>query len=213
VTTEKLMQQPIPANQVRTVTGMDGTVLRFKGFTVEPILGRHGEPSKDIAGKVEVTLNSLLPKETPAETQEQERIMARGTFDPRVITEGTIAYLITFDDGFRVIYRDSGGKVTDWEHKALARVGGVDLAVTAVSADYLTAPTVAQALEYLHIYKPDVYMPAHHDAPVMGHGPIWRPTEPLFQAMKDEDPKLVTVSRGYREPTCFNTEYNLSRKK
>ena len=58
-----------------------------------------------------------------------------------------------------------------------------------------------------------VAFPAHHDAPMMGHGPVWRPTEPLFQAMKDENPKLVTVSREYREPTCFNTEYNLLRKK
>ena len=38
-------------------------------------------------------------------------IRARGTGGPRVITEGTIAYLITLDDGFRIMYRDSAGVV------------------------------------------------------------------------------------------------------
>ena len=31
-------------------------------------------------------------------------------------------------------------------------------------------------------------------------------------SLKDANPALVTVSRGYREPTCFNTEFNISRK-
>ena len=35
---------------------------------------------------------------------------------------------------------------------------------------------------------------------------------PVFQALKDENPELVTMSRGYREPVCFNTEFNISRK-
>jgi hypothetical protein len=70
-----------------------------------------------------------------------------------------------------------------------------------------------QALEYLHLYKPDVFMPAHHDAPTSGHVPLWRASEPLFQALKDEDPDLVTVSREYREPVCFNTEFNIQKNR
>ena len=37
------------------------------------------------------------------------------------------------------------------------------------------------------------------------------PPDPVFQAMKDENPSVVTVSRQYREPVCFNTEFNISR--
>ncbi len=55
--------------------------------------------------------------------------MKRGTSDPRVVAEGTIAYLITLDDGFRdSLYRDSesnGGKVTDYEKAVMQRVGKV----------------------------------------------------------------------------------------
>jgi hypothetical protein len=55
-------------------------------------------------------------------------------------------------------------------------------------------------------------MPAHHDGALnAGHDGMWRSTEPVFQAMKDENPALVTVSRGYREPTCFNTDFNVSK--
>ncbi len=60
----------------------------------------------------------------------------------------------------------------------------------------------------MRAYKPDVFMPAHHDGPFNN---LWRPTESLFQAMKEENPKLVTVSRVYREPVCFNTNNNIER--
>jgi hypothetical protein len=70
--------------------------------------------------------------------------------------------------------------------------------------------TVEQALQHVRTYRPDVYMPAHHDAPYSG---LWRAIEPLAQALKDDNPKIVTVSKNYREPTCFNTEYNITKNR
>jgi hypothetical protein len=124
------------------------------------------------------------------------------TSEQRVVTEGTVAYLITLDTGFRILFRDSGGRVTEFEKTAAARVRPVHLALVATSASYVTTLIVDQALEYVHTYRPKAFIPAHHDAAVNG---LWRPTEPLFQAIKDEDPRVVTISRGYREPTCFRT--------
>jgi diphthamide synthase (EF-2-diphthine--ammonia ligase) len=43
--------------------------------------------------------------------------------------------------------RDSGGRVTDHEKVAMDRIGRVDLALVAVSAEYLNSSTVGQALE------------------------------------------------------------------
>ena len=211
VTTEKLASQSVPPAQIRTVTGKGDEVLQFDGFTIEPILGRHGQPDRHVTEVMEGALNSLAPKLTPAQEAEEKAIRARGASDPRIIREGTIAYLITLDDGFRIMYRDSGGQVTDQEKTVMQRVGGVDLALVAVSANFLPSLTAQQALEHMQVYKPDVYMPAHHDAAAAGHAPLWRATEPVFQALKDANPRLVTVSRGYREPVCFNTEVNLSR--
>ena len=210
VTTEKLATQGVDPKQVRTVTGKGGEALAFGPITVEPILARHGEPAKKITETMESALDSLLPPLSEADKEEQKAIMARGTSDPRVITEGTIAYLITLDDGFRILWRDSGGHVTPYERQAMARVGRVDLALVALSADYLENLVIAQALEHARLYRPTVFMPAHHDAPLGGHAPLWRATEPVFEALKQEDPSLVTVSREYGEPVCFNTEFNLS---
>ena len=210
VTTEKLLTQKIDPKQVLTVTGRGGEVLKFPGFTVEPILGRHGEPPKDVTAAFENVLKSFARAPTPEQEAERAAIRARGTSDPRVVTEGTIAYLITLDSGFRIMYRDSGGRVTDYEKAAMERVGRVDVALVAVAASFLNTLTVLQALEHMRTYKPDVYIPAHHDADFNG---LWRATEPLFQALKDENPTIITVSRGYREPVCFDTENNIAHKR
>jgi L-ascorbate metabolism protein UlaG (beta-lactamase superfamily) len=209
LTTDVLKSESVPESQIRTVTGKGGELLNFEGFTVQPILAHHGEPDKHVTQVMEGAYNSLLPKPSSDDEAEEKAIRARGTFDPRLVTEGTIAFLITLDDGFRIMYRDSGGHVTDYEKAAMQKIAGVDLAIVALSADILNVPTGQQALEHAGIYKPDVFMPAHHDGALRGHMPLWRATEPVFQAIKDNDPNLVTVSRGYREPTCFNTEINI----
>lgn len=209
VTTEKLMNQAIDPKQVRTVTGRGGEVMQFRGFKVEPILGRHGEPPANVTAAFENALKSATPPVTPEQAAERTAIRQRGTNDPRVVTEGTIAYLITLDNGFRIMYRDSGGTITDYEKAAMERVGRVDVALVAVSAAYLHTLTAQRALEHMRAYRPDVYIPSHHDA---AFNNLWRATEPLFQALKDENPNIVTVSRGYREPVCFDTEYNIERR-
>ena len=208
VTTEKLRTQPIDLKQIRTVTGRGGEQLDFPGFKVEPILGRHGEPPKNVVAAFENALKSTAPQPTPEQVAERAAIRERGTNDPRVVTEGTIAYLITLDNGFRIMFRDSGGTVTDYEKAAMERIGRVDVALVAVSASFLHTLTAQRALEHMRAYKPDVYIPGHHDAAFNG---LWRATEPLFQALKDENPNLITVSRGYREPICFDTEHNIAR--
>src|SRR6185369_5345984 len=104
---------------------------------------------------------------------------------------GTIAYLITLDDGFRIMYRDSGGRITDQEKAVMRRVGRIDLALVAVAAPYLNTLTAEQAIEHMRTYKPDVYMPAHHDAANNG---LWRAIEPISEALKNDNPSIVTVS-------------------
>ena len=199
-TVARLQAQSVAEKQLRTVTGRGGERLEFAGLTVEPILARHGEPPAAVTAGFGRALQAAIPPPTAEQTAEQRSIAARGSSDPKIVTEGTIAYLITLDNGFRILYRDSGGKLTDYERAAAQRVGSVDLALAATSASYVTSLIVEQALEYVRNYHPSAFMPAHHDAPSTN---LWRPTEPIFQAIKDENPKIVTISRGYREPTCF----------
>jgi L-ascorbate metabolism protein UlaG (beta-lactamase superfamily) len=211
LTATKLISQKVDPQKLRTQSGRESVVLDFGPFKVEPILGRHGEPPKTLVDAFAGALRTTAPKPTEEQLAEFAAIRSRGVQDPRVVTEGTLAYLITLDNGFRIMYRDSGGAVTEFEKAAMERGGGrVDVALVAVSASYLNTETVPRALEHLRAYKPDVYIPAHHDA---AYNNLWRATEPLFQAAKDENPNIVTASRGYREPICFNTEHNISRKR
>jgi L-ascorbate metabolism protein UlaG (beta-lactamase superfamily) len=204
LTIDKLKTQSVDPKQLRTVRGLGGETLQFRGFSVEPILARHGEPPADVTAAFSTALQRVTPQPTPAQRAEQATISSRGVSASAgpVGTEGTIAYVITFDSGFKILYRDSGGKVTEQERAAAARAAPVDLALVATSASYVTSSIVEQALEYVHLYRPRAFMPAHHDAPSNN---LWRPTEPLFQAIKDDSPGIVTISRGYREPTCFRT--------
>ena len=209
VTTEKLLTKRLIQSKYEPLRVAAANCSNFPGFTVEPILGRHGEPPKNVTAAFDGALKSTAPQPTPEQVAERNEIRQRGTNDPRVITEGTIAYLITLDSGFRIMYRDSGGTVTDYEKAAMQRIGRVDVALVAVSASFLHTLTAQRALEHMRAYKPNVYIPSHHDAPFNG---LWRATEPLFQALKDENPNIITVSRGYREPICFDTENNIQRR-
>lgn len=200
ITTDKLRSQGLDPKLIRTVTGKGGEAMKFAGFQIEPILGRHGEPPPDITAAFNQALKTVTEPFTAEQTAELKIIRDRGSFDPRITAEGTIAYLITLNNGYRIMYRDSGGAITDYERAAMQRVGHVDVALAAVAADVLQPLTIKRALEYLHTYKPAVYIPAHYDA---DRNELWRPTEPIFQSLKDEDPRLITISRQYREPICL----------
>jgi hypothetical protein len=101
-----------------------------------------------------------------------------------------------------------GGAITDYERAAMQRVGRVDVALAAAAADVLQSLTIHRALEYLKTYQPSVYIPAHHDADLNG---TWRPAEPIFQALKDKDASLITLSKQYREPVCLDTKNSVQR--
>ncbi|MBI3050429.1 MAG: MBL fold metallo-hydrolase [Acidobacteria bacterium] len=211
VTTEKLLTQSIDPRQVRTVSGRGGEKVELPGITIEPILGRHSVPPRDITASFERAIKPYVPARTPEQLAEQKTIAQRGTGGPRLADEGTITYLITLDTGFRIVYRDTAGEITEYERAAMRRIGGrVEVAIVAVAAAYLNHLTAETALQHARAYQPWVYMPAHHDAP---YDDLWRATEPIFQVLKDNHPGLITISKGYREPVCFNTQENLTRRR
>src|SRR2546426_590957 len=105
-----------PASKLRTVTGRGGELLTFDGFTVEPILAHHAVPpsrtnskGETVAAAILDVYNAALDPFTPAEVTEFQAMIARGSLNPLIITEGTIAYLFTFDSGYRMMWLDSGG--------------------------------------------------------------------------------------------------------
>jgi hypothetical protein len=56
----------------------------------------------------------------------------------------------------------------------------------------------------LRLYRPDVYLPTHHDQ--VGAGRLDTPLEPFFLRLRDEMPNIMPISPLYRTPVCFDTQ-------
>ena len=208
VTTEKLTSQSLPARQIKTVTGKGGEVLTFDGFTVEPILGRHSEADGRAGQVIGPAIDSLMPALTAAQKAEEAEIRSRGTTGPRVITEGTIAFLITLDSGFGSWFRDSAGAVTDYD-KAAWRAQAASIRYPSPSAPRILPVARRPAgAGILRTYKPEVVMPRASRPPAPSRPRWrWRSTRTGFQARRTRTRELITLSRGYREPVCFGHRF------
>jgi L-ascorbate metabolism protein UlaG (beta-lactamase superfamily) len=205
ITAGKLFTEGIDPKQVTQVTGTDDRILRYDGFTVQPILARHGEPPP-FAEKFSEAY-ALASPATPEELAIEAAIKAKGSSDPHIVDQGTIAYIITFDDGFRLAFRDSGGFLTTYEKTALAKIGRVDVLIGAIAANSIAESNASILMPMIELYRPAVYFPAHHEEEPGRN--LDRATEPMFQYIKNEFPDTLTISKEFREPTCFDTRFNL----
>ena len=212
ITIAQLLINPpvVDPHQFVTVTGTGGEMLNYPnlGITVQPILGRHGQPPAWTAA-FGTAYKNAAPPPTPSEAAAFAALGARGSKDPNLITQGEIAYVITFDTGFRVAYRDSGGFMTDYEKNAMKDIGRVDVLLGAVAADIIAEGQAMVLLPMIATYKPAVYIPGHHEEEIGGKPD--RATEPLFQYVKNAYPDIITVSKEFREPTCFDTRRTIAK--
>jgi L-ascorbate metabolism protein UlaG (beta-lactamase superfamily) len=202
VTMDRAFSGGLPSSQGVTVTGRGGELLRFNGFTVEPILARHSTLSPTVLAAFRNAITTVIGSPTPEVAAIEAAIFAKGTSDPRVITEGTIAYLFTFDSGFKLIYRNSAGPITEFEREAMARVGRTDVAIVAYIGQYVAEAQIAVTLPLIELYNPDVFLPAHHDEIAGTFLDIG--TEPLFMAIRDTRPTTTSIAPLYRTPVCLN---------
>lgn len=120
-----------------------------------------------------------------------------------VRTEGTMAYLFTFDGGFRLIFRDSAGPISDAEREAMNRIGSTDLAFVAYKGFYTAERQIAESFPLIKHYRPAIFVLTHHDE-IAG---TWLDMAmyPLFMRIRDELPETRSVSPLYRTPICINT--------
>jgi L-ascorbate metabolism protein UlaG (beta-lactamase superfamily) len=211
ITMTTLLNQGLNPSQMKMVTGTTtGEVLNFPniGITVQPILGKHGQPPQYTAA-FGAAYKAAAPIPTPSEAAAFAALAARGSTDPNIITQGEIAYVITFNDGFRVAYRDSGGVMTSYETSAMQNIGRVDVLLGAVAADVIAEAQAMILLPMLQTYHPAIYIPGHHEEEIGGKPD--RATEPLFQYAKNAFPDLITVSKEFREPSCFDTRFTIAK--
>jgi len=195
---EKILSQGVSRDQINLVT--DGGIYSFNGFTVQAVLAQHCEFPSYI-GKICDAYNEAIPPTVEVAALE-ETIMLKGAWEPDIITQGTFAYLFTFDSGFRVIIRDSAGPITNSERALMERIKGTDIAMVAYQAQVFAQKQIPETLPLVKLYNPKTYIPIHHDALVpwaldMGVGS-------LFMAIRDELPTTKSLFPLYLEPIRFN---------
>ncbi len=203
-TIEHALKLGLPPTHAVTVKG--GEVQQFDGFTVEAILGIHSDNAGVTRGRDAIApgLRALIePPLTPEEMQHDAEVSRRGTSDPRVRTEGTLAYLFTFDGGFRLMFRDSAGPISEAERKVMSRIGRTDLAFVAYQGFYTAERQIAETFPLIQHYRPSIFLPTHPDE-IAG---TWLDMAmyPLFMRIRDELPDARSISPLYRTPICINT--------
>lgn len=208
ITAEQAQKMGLEQRQIDTVTGRGGERLKFGAIAVEPILGRHGaggDAADEAASAAFRALQKAVGITRTPEQQEAARAAQDGSRDPRIPLEGVITYLLTFGNGFRIIFRDTSGVDetgvgTEWERVAMKRIGSTDLAIVSYSVAIPQAQTTTVPL--VRLYNPRFYMPTHHDE--VGAGRLDTPLEPLLLQLRDEL-NVRGVSPLYRQPVCFDT--------
>jgi L-ascorbate metabolism protein UlaG (beta-lactamase superfamily) len=201
-TTDVLVEQGLPAKKFVTVKG--GEIFRFDGFKVETILAAHSQLDPKHLQRMMAILEEIAgPTDTEGQARE-DALKKRGSNSPDVLTKGTIVYLVTFDNGFTFLFRNTAGPITEAERKVAARENGVDIAAIAYQGQILARRQVPVTLDLVKLYKPRDFFPVHHDEFV----PVFLDmgVEPLFMAIRD-DVELKDTRRHsllYREPLCFD---------
>jgi hypothetical protein len=205
-----------PASQLRTVTGLGGELLEFDGFTVEPILAHHAVAPTRTNSKGETVGQALsdvysaaLDPFTPAETAEFQAVLARGSFNPLIITQGTIAYLLTFESGYRMVWLDSGGPITSQLLAVMDRIGKTNLAIASYTLQGIPPLQLPVTMALVDLFQPDIFLPCHHDEIIglpLNFALPDMATEPLRLAIRDTMPNTLSIPPLYRSPVVINTK-------
>jgi L-ascorbate metabolism protein UlaG (beta-lactamase superfamily) len=193
--------------KMSVVKGLGGETFRFNGFTVEAVQGHHNIVPDDYMRKDRAAaeaVGALQGKLTPEQQAHDRRLGGMVPLDAqereKLVTEGTIAYFFTFDNGFKAFYTDSAGPTTDAEKKIMQGRTGIDLGFIPYYGGELAVPIT---MEYIRLFKPSVMLPTHHD----GHRNrmLDMPMGPLNLAIRDELPASKAIAPLLRTPVCINT--------
>jgi L-ascorbate metabolism protein UlaG (beta-lactamase superfamily) len=192
--------------KITSVTGLgEGEVLEFPEFTLRVIHGFHaelGHPEQQVSLKALIEARQVWERDMGPVTADEEAhaaaVRERGSMAPEVMTEGTMCLVIDID-GYRIVYRDSGGPVSDEERAFFSANPGCDLAIVGFVGRPLVRRQLKEAtMPLVETYQPKIVMPCHHDDlyPVF----IDMATEPLKMRVHEELPAASTVQPVYVEP-------------
>jgi L-ascorbate metabolism protein UlaG (beta-lactamase superfamily) len=184
VSAEVAKKLGVPDQQIVVAKG--GETMKFGDAAMEIALAQH---STIQAGLTDIYLN-LYQNDSPPFSDDEKKELARvrslGTFDPKVITEGTLAYGITFPSGFKAVLIGSAGPITPGVKALAEKLGQVDVAIVAYQVHAVADTQIGYTWPFIELFKPKLFLPAHHDAAP----PAWVDLglEPMFDKIRADVP-------------------------
>lgn len=200
ITIETALKLGLAPEQSQVVVG--GDTLKFPNFTVDTALAQHSTLKPEVLEELAKLFDLDARPGTSAELAVEKDIRARGTFAPEVITQGTMAFAFTFDTGFKLVWINSAGPVTDGDRALAQKLGPVDIAIIAYQGHPVAETQVPFTLDLVKLFRPRIYLPAHHDE-IFGSF-IDLGVEPLFEAIQEALPRTQTIAPLHRRPMCFD---------
>ncbi len=199
ITIETAKKLGAPEKQLIVAKG--GETMKFGDATVEIALAQHSTIQAGLTDIYASLYNNDSPPFSDAEKKELDRVRARGTFDPKVITEGTLAYGLVFPSGFKAVLIGSAGPITPGVRTLAEKLGPVDLLIVAYQVHAVADTQIGYTWPFIELFKPKLFLPAHHDSAP----PAWVDLglEPLFSKIRTEMPGTAFLAPLYRSPICI----------
>jgi len=201
ISTEEAIELGVPKAQTVTVAGNE--TLRYGDIAIRPTHIVHSTIEDGLIPALDALYRIDAPPLTPEQKVQSAAVRARGSWDPKIITEGTMGFTFTFPNGFTIVWFDSVGDPNAEERRLAGELAPVDVAIFPWTPHPISETQLAYTFQHLQLFKPRLYLPDHHDA-------IWgawldNGLAPLFMRIRDELPGTKFAEPLYRSAVCVNT--------
>jgi L-ascorbate metabolism protein UlaG (beta-lactamase superfamily) len=199
ITIETAKRLGAPEKQLVIAKG--GESMEFGDAKIEIALAQHSTIQPGLTDIYASLYKSDAPPYSDEERKELDRVRSLGTFDPKVITEGTLAYGLVFPSGFKAVLNGSAGPITSGVRALAEKLGPVDVAIVAYQVHAVADTQIKYTWPFIELFKPKLFLPAHHDAAP----PTWVDLglEPLFDKIRANMPNTDFLAPLYRSPICI----------
>jgi L-ascorbate metabolism protein UlaG (beta-lactamase superfamily) len=193
--------QRLGAPDKQLVVAKGGETMHFGDATLETALAQHSTIQPGLTDIYASLYKNDSPPLSDEEQKELEHVRSLGTFDPKVITEGTLAYALVFPTGFKAVVIGSAGPITSGVRALAEKLGPVDVAIVAYQVHAVADTQIGYTWPFIALFKPKLFLPAHHDAAP----PAWVDLglEPLFDKIRADMPGTAFLAPLYRSPICI----------
>jgi L-ascorbate metabolism protein UlaG (beta-lactamase superfamily) len=201
ITAETAIKLGVQEKQIVVARG--GESMKFGDATMEIALARHSTIQPGLTDIYAQLYSNDTRPNTAEERALTAEVQSRGTFDPKIIAEGTLAYGFTLPSGFKAVLIGSAGPITDGVRELARKLGPVDVAIVAYQVHAVAETQISYTWPFIELFKPKLFLPAHHDASFGSW--IDLGLEPLFTKLRDDMPGTKFLAPLYRSPICVST--------